>query len=301
MRRAGLTTIAIHADTISAARKQNSDLFQVVKRDVSMILMSPEQLRSKRFEKLMNSWGQSFRKDFQQIGWARARLGSRVPMAAVTATLQVGDPTERVCKFLGFESGRFHTIRRSNYRPDVQFIFRTMTRGLENANLSDLDWVVDNGARRRTFWNKLEGDPNRAKRLRLFNSVNHETYNDQTLKLWTSNDPTFDDVIVYGEPPDTDELLQDYGRLRYLKSVSPRAFLYMTKSAHTKAAQLLREVDDLPMLRHTRSTASDTDTLQLSMARLIMAPCKVAQLDELYGNTLNEPPCTVAVYPSQQR
>ena len=265
MRRAGLTTIAIHADTISATRKQNNDLFQVVKRNVSMILVSPEQLRSKGFEKLiqcsvfvdrlcmmavdeahlMNSWGQSFRKDFQQIGWARARLGSRVPMAAVTATLQVGDPTDRVCKFLGFESGHFHTIRRSNYQPDVQFIFRTMTRGLENANLSDLDWVVDNEARRRTlifirtisggfrvqayFWNKLEDDPNCAKHLHLFNSLNHKTYNDQTLKLWMSNDPaiqiiivtsilsvgidtpTFDDVIVYGEPLNTDELLQDYG------------------------------------------------------------------------------------------
>jgi len=271
MRCAGLTTIAIHADTISATRKQNNDLFQVVKRDISMILVSPEQLRSKGFEKLiqcsvfvdrlcmmavdeahlMNTWGQSFRKDFQQIGWARARLASRVPMAAVTATLQVGDPTEWVCKFLGFESGRFHTIRRSNYQPDIRLIFRTMTRGLENANLSDLDWVIDDPARRRTlifirtiaggfranayFWNKLAGDPNRAKRLRLFNSVNHKSYNDETLKLWSSNDPavqiiiatsilsvgidapTFDDVIVYGEPPDTDELLQDYGRLRYLK------------------------------------------------------------------------------------
>ena len=75
----------------------------------------------------------------------------------------------------------------------------------------------------------------------MFNSVNHKSYNDETLKLWSSNDPavqiiiatsilsvgidapTFDDVIVYGEPPDTDKLLQDYGRLRYLKSVSPRA------------------------------------------------------------------------------
>ena len=90
MQSAGLTTVAIHANTISAARKQNSDLFQVVKRDVSMILVSLEQLRSKGFEKLtqssvfvdrlwmmavdeahlMNTWGQSFRKDFQQNGWA---------------------------------------------------------------------------------------------------------------------------------------------------------------------------------------------------------------------------------------
>ena len=79
------------------------------------------------------------------------------------------------------------------------------------------------------FWNKLEDDPNCAKHLHLFNSLNHKTYNDQTLKLWMSNDPaiqiiivtsilsvgidtpTFDDVIVYGEPLNTDELLQDYG------------------------------------------------------------------------------------------
>ena len=90
MQCAGLTTIAIHTDTISAMWKQNNDLFQVMKRDISMILVSPEQLRSKGFEKLiqcsvfvdrlcmmavdeahlMNTWGQSFHKDFQQIGWA---------------------------------------------------------------------------------------------------------------------------------------------------------------------------------------------------------------------------------------
>jgi len=93
----------------------------------------------------------------------------------------------------------------------------------------------------------------------------------------------FDDVIVYGEPPNTDELLQDYGQLQYLKSVSPQAFLYITKVAHTKAAQLLGEVNKLPMLHNACSTA-DTDMLQLS--------CKVAQLDELYGNILNELPCS---------
>jgi len=65
----------------------------------------------------------------------------------------------------------------------------------------------------------------------LFISVHHKSYNNETLKLWLSHDPaiqiiiatsifsvgidapTFDDVIVYGEPPDTDKLLQDYGRL----------------------------------------------------------------------------------------
>ena len=293
MRGASLKAAIINADTVASAKQC---LFETVAHDhrVSMILLSPEQLESKNFEKklvnssyfserlcmmavdevhLLNTWGQSFRKAFQQIGWTRARFQNRIPTAAVTATLQVGTLTDRVKTFLGFEDDHCHVMRRSNYRPDIKLIFCTMKNGLESGNFSDLDWVVDNGERRRTliflrtvavgflaqayFWRKLADDPQRAKRVRMFNAVNHKAYNDETLTLWKANDPdtqiiiatsilsvgidapTFDDVIVYGQPSDTDEFIQDYGRLRWMKSISPRAYLYLTKSAHTVAKRVL--------------------------------------------------------------
>ena len=290
---------------------------------------------------LLNTWGQSFCKDFQQIGWVWARFQHCIPIAAVTATLQVGGPTDRVWKFLGFEDGHHHVIQRSNYCPDIKLIFRTMKNGLESGNFSDLDWIVDNSAgRRRTliflgtvaagfhaqiyFWKKLADDPHRAKRVCMFNAVNHKHYNDKTLTLWRKKDPdaqiiiatsilsvgidapTFDDVIIYGQPSDTDEFIQDYGRLRFMKSVSPRAFLYVTKNARTKAEQVLASKlpvgkEPLKQAHHTSRSPLELDSLQPSMAKLILSSCKVAQLDELYGNILDEPPCSCLTCQAQPR
>ena len=341
MRSAGLKAVAINADTVASAK---SCLFKTVAqdRDVSMVLLSPEQLQSKNYEKklvnsscfterlcmiavdeahLLNTWGESFRKAFQQIGWTRARFQKRVPTAAVTATLQVGTSTDRVRTFLGFEDPHCHVIRRSNYRPDIRLIVRTMKSGLENGDFS-------NRGRRRTliflktvaagflvqayFWRKLAGDSRRDNRVRMFNAVNHKAYNDETLALWKANHPdiqiivatsilsvgidapTFDDVIVYGQPPDTDEFIQDYGRLRWGKSISPCAYLYLTKSAHTMATRVLGTSVD-------KGRSSDRDTMQPSMASLILASCKVAALDKLYGNVLNEQPCSCLTCQAQPR
>ncbi|KAF9231106.1 P-loop containing nucleoside triphosphate hydrolase protein [Melanogaster broomeanus] len=354
MRRAKLTAIALNSDTVTAAQQSGRDLFKAVLRGVSMVLVSPEQLKSKGFERLLdekdptfstrvcmmavdeahllNTWGQGFRKDFLDIGRMRARFPGTVPIAAVTATLQTGTPTNRICTFLGFRPGCCQIIRRSNARPDIQLIFRTMKTGLGSMVFPDLDWVVNSAERRRTLifcrtvalgfrvkaylWNLLTNDPDRTKRLRLFNAVNDKSYNDETLALWQKPNPavqvivatsilsvgidapTFDDVIVFGEPPDVDEFVQDYGRLRFMKSVSPRAFLYVTKKAHTKAEKVVGNSKS-PETKNT--TTADLDAMQPSIAQLILAPCKVVQLDELYGNMLNEPPCGCLVCASQPR
>ncbi|KAL4079439.1 hypothetical protein J3A83DRAFT_1097972 [Scleroderma citrinum] len=79
---------------------------------------------------LLNTRGQNFRVDFQQIGWVCTRLEHRIPMIAVTTTLHVGGPTNRVRKLLEFKGGRHHVIRRSSYRPDIKLIFRATRSGL---------------------------------------------------------------------------------------------------------------------------------------------------------------------------
>ena len=112
MKKCGLESLAINSDTTTMAKQSKGlDLFQDARREVTMILLSPEQLKSKSCERLLNdkefgkrlcmvgvdeahlinSWGSNFRKDFRQIGWTRLRLLNRVPTLAVTATLQVGD------------------------------------------------------------------------------------------------------------------------------------------------------------------------------------------------------------------
>ncbi|KAH7887349.1 hypothetical protein F5I97DRAFT_1859693 [Phlebopus sp. FC_14] len=217
MGRADLSAVAINADTVQAMQKVGRNLFREVLCGVSILLVSPEQLKSKGFERLlnesafaervsmmavdethlMNTWGQGFRKDFNEIGAVRARFPKRIPIAAVTATLQTGGPTERVCKFLGFRHGRHHIIRRSNFRPDIKLVFRTMKSGTGSRCFLELDWVVQSPERRCTLifcrtiafgfrvlvylWGVLGDDITRAKRLRLFNANNDKSYNDETL------------------------------------------------------------------------------------------------------------------------
>ena len=83
----GLRAVAINANTISAARLQGEDLWTMVRKDVSMLCLLPEQLISKGFADLLKykpfwkrfctlgvdeihllyQWGMSFHLVFQQI------------------------------------------------------------------------------------------------------------------------------------------------------------------------------------------------------------------------------------------
>ena len=357
MRHANLSTVALNADTISAASKEWRDLFNSMRSGVSIVLVSPEQLTSKGFERLvddpdsvftcrvcllavneahlMNMWGQSFRQAFQEIGAMRARFPGRLPPTAVTATLQDGAPMQSVCSFLRLQPGHYHFIHRSNSRLDIRLIFRTMKSGLSSTTFPELHWVVKNKERRRilifactislgfcimvNFWSLLSNDPSRAKQIRLFNAVNDKSYNDQTLALWQSNDSdaqiiiatsilsvginasTFDDVIVYGEPPDSNEFVQDYGCLQFMKSISPRAFLYMTRTAHSKAQKVMGNSNMVTSKPVPSGQAASGDSMQPSMAKLIRALCKVTQLNELYGNPQDEPRCSCLVCADQPR
>ncbi|KAH7918113.1 P-loop containing nucleoside triphosphate hydrolase protein [Leucogyrophana mollusca] len=94
MRQAQLTTIAINADTVEAARKENRNLFREACVGITMILVSPEQLKLSSFASVLDDpkfsqkismmavdethllliWGKGFRKDFLQISFMHARL-----------------------------------------------------------------------------------------------------------------------------------------------------------------------------------------------------------------------------------
>ncbi|KIJ10722.1 hypothetical protein PAXINDRAFT_85604, partial [Paxillus involutus ATCC 200175] len=96
----------------------------------TMVLLSPEQLKSTRFSDdviqdkfnqrivlmavdeahLLNSWGKALRPAYMQIGYLRARLVMYPAVLATTATLEKGGPTTSVYETLGMEKGKFHFI-----------------------------------------------------------------------------------------------------------------------------------------------------------------------------------------------
>ena len=184
-----------------------------------VLLLSPEQLISKRLEKLVNdsgfrkrvcllavdeahlldTWGSSFRKAYLQIEFMRARFELSLVMIAMTATLLPGKQTERVSSFIGLRDG-YHMVQRSNHRPEIQLLFRILSHGIENWEFSDLRWVIDSMQQKKILifctsirdgfrvfsylWKQLDSPVDiRGEQLRTYNALNWPDYNTKTREL----------------------------------------------------------------------------------------------------------------------
>ena len=258
-----------------------------------MLLLSPEQLISKRLEWLVNnsvfrrrvcllavdevhlldSWGTSFRKSYQQIQYIRARFDSKLVEIAMTATLLPDDQTDRVCEFVGLRE--YHTVRRSNRRPEIQLLFRVLSHGIENREFSDLRWIIEEMQRKKIIifctsirdgyrifcylWRQLDSPFGvRAEQLRMYNALNWRDYNVRTRELMRKSDgcrvivatdilmvgidfPDIDDVIIIGHPPHPNDYLQKVGRAGRDHSLvpNPRGIMYITGYATNAASEQL--------------------------------------------------------------
>ncbi|KAH7920578.1 P-loop containing nucleoside triphosphate hydrolase protein, partial [Leucogyrophana mollusca] len=346
MRNAQLTALAINADSVEAARKEDRNLFREVRVGITMVLVSPEQLKSNGFASVLDDpvfsqrvammavdeahlllvWGKGFRKDFLQIGFMRSRLRKHIPLIAVTATLQAGKPTQEVCRFLGFKPGHYSEIRRSNMRHDIRIIFRTLQSGLGATKFPELDWIIEGGRKTLIFcrtiavgfrvdaylWTRLPDDSDRAKRIRMFNALNWKSYNDETLSLWRDNDPhsqiivatsifsvgidapSFDDVVIIGESEDVDQYWQMLGRIRPRQASNhPRGILYVTQGAIAAAKEVIEQGESAQVHKSGRRGGDNggRSAMDVPMAELVLAECKVKKLDELYDNPSDDSPC----------
>lgn len=227
MEKAGLKTIILNSDTIDEGRRTGRKLWEEARSHVTMILLSPELLASSDFSGLLDAkefwarifvmgvdeahllyfWGASFRVCFRQIGFMRARLPSqgqsRTPLIAVTATLRAGAPMRTICEFLGLHEGKYHFIRRSNARHDIQYLIRDMQSGMKSINFPELDWVLTDDEKTIIFcstiafgfriicylWRmaKHTGFANPEQRIRMYNSLNWPSFNTETLGFLNNN------------------------------------------------------------------------------------------------------------------
>ncbi|KAI0713538.1 P-loop containing nucleoside triphosphate hydrolase protein, partial [Earliella scabrosa] len=220
--RVGIKSLVINSDSVSRARKDGRDLWVVARKEITVILLSPEQLATPGFDSLLQqptfqsrlcaigidevhllySWGQSFRKAYRQIGHVRARLPMRTRLMGTTATLLAGHPEQTVFSFLGLRKGEFHFIRRSNLRRNVRTIFRIVTHGLGGWSFPDLKWVLAKGRKTvihcRTIvagfrlaiylLQHLPAGCDSTKRVRLYNALNWPSYNAETRRLMLEDD-----------------------------------------------------------------------------------------------------------------
>jgi hypothetical protein len=337
MEKFGLQGLVINSDTIREARKRGEDLWKTAETGPSLLFMAPEQLISKGFDDLakddgefaarlcaiavdeahlLNTWGRSWRKAFQQIGFVRARF-SRVVLIALTATMRAGQPTESVCESLGLHRGQFHFLRRSNARPDVQILFRTMMSGMGGKKFPELDWVLRGkrktlifcrtihlGYRIKKYLCKQSDNLDADKYIRLYNALNWPELNAETRKMMeedaycqiTIGTDTMsvgvdlscvEDVIVIGEPEDVDDLFQKFGRVGRNKELvtNARAILYLGQGAVESAHRIVEASAG-------NGTIKKTDTMDISVAKMVVASCKVDEQNHQYDNPVDETPCT---------
>ena len=184
-----------------------------------MLCLSPEQLVSTGFADLLQHksfwkrfcalgvdeiyllymWGLSFRLVFQQIEFIRSRCPPWIVTMGLSATVAKGRVMDHVCKFLGFRPGKFHVIRRSNARYDVQLIIRELENGLGGWKFPQLNWLFDEQQKSLIFcptialefrylWRvAFSRQLNPKKLIRMYNSLNWPSYNTETLDLMHNN------------------------------------------------------------------------------------------------------------------
>ncbi|KAI0737819.1 P-loop containing nucleoside triphosphate hydrolase protein [Daedaleopsis nitida] len=345
-----VSTVVINAGTLKKARESTPpvDLWTVARRNVAVILLSPEMLTSSRFDSLLEhpdfesrvcalaideihllySWGQNFRQSFRQLGLVRARFPMRTRLIGTTATLLAGHTQSTILSFLGLEKERFHFIRRSNIRHNVQTMFRTITHGLGGWDFPDLDWILRDGRRTvihcRTItlcfrvalylWHLCPPSNDRVKRIRLYNALNWPMYNAESRRLMKEDAaaqiivataafmvgidlPNIEDVVIVGNLVSADEHVQWEGRPGRNPSLvsHARCLTYVTK----RALVLARSLVDGKTEHGTEKTRGGKKKLgvhmEISMARLLLAPCVTAEQNILYANPPSDPLCLCTV------
>ncbi|EEB88760.1 hypothetical protein MPER_13231 [Moniliophthora perniciosa FA553] len=319
----GIPSLAINEDTLKAARRRGEDLWKTAAHsDLRCLLLSPEQLASKQFSALITdksegfffsrivnlgideihlilSWGSPhFRGAFLEVGNVLMRLPRGTTLIGLTATLAVGNDVERIMKVLGLQPGSFVFARRSNRRPELQFIFCIFGHGIQGWQFPDLKWIID-GSRKTIIYCRtisLAFRLNYNKKSRDMFVQNPETQiliTTDALKV--GNDfPNVEDAVSI-DPATPEDVLQ-YGGRAGRKGIQsdpgPRSISYFTKSTLDRAKSVLNGKNQDPETVW-ESVPEDLGTdgegkMTVGMARLLLAPCIMAEIDIQFGNPKNE-------------
>jgi len=157
---------------------------------------------------------------------------------------------------------------------------------------------------------------NLDKRIRLYNSLNWPSYNTETLGFLNNHEDASitvasdtlsvgwdsqwtEDAVILGEPDDVDEFVQKIGRIGRNRAagLKPRGILYHTRSALTTAQKVVDQppasfesTSQTPQ-SNTAKKKKDETTMDISMAHVLLSPCKPKNLDGQYENPSNDPIC----------
>lgn len=226
---------------------------------------------------LINEWGAGFRPQYKHIGtFFRGRLPSTASILALSATLQPGAPSESVCKSLGMSGNNFHVLRRSNERPNTQFIMQALDHGLGGTAFPSLLPFLNAGRKTvihcRTIadvfnvfvylWKCQAPGPERLRRVQMYHSLRSTEDNEAILQS-LEDDPECQiviatiafsnglnvkallDSISLGFPDTVDQLWQEKGRVGRNPDTNARGIVLYQPSVLAAAAKQLSRMSIL--------------------------------------------------------
>ncbi|KAJ3779798.1 P-loop containing nucleoside triphosphate hydrolase protein, partial [Lentinula aff. detonsa] len=334
----GIPSLAINEDTLRAGRNRGNDLWaQLALPHLRCLLLSPEQLSSKAFNTALSnrqiysriialnvdeihlilSWGApGFRLCFRDVGNVLMRLPRSATLTGVTATLPAGVETRQLTAILGLKPRSFVFTRRSNQRPELQLIFRTLRHGLQGWSFPDLEWILDHQRKTMIYCRTIS----LAFRLRfrLYCALFSHQYNSSSLDMFVNNTdcqilistdalkvgndfPNVDDVIILN-PESPEDVLQMGGRAGRKQPYSnpgPRAICYYTQSTMRRANAVLENGKDEQNSSDQNYSRHGKMTVQ--MAKLILTGCITAELDSQFGNPAEDSRCFCESFSTDMR
>jgi superfamily II DNA helicase RecQ len=216
---------------------------------------------------LVREWV-TFRRAYACIGQIlRGCLPPDVSVFGLSATLEPGNPTSEVCKFLGFHD--FKMFRYSNERSDIQFILEPLQHAITSRSYPQLLPYLN--ARRKVviyvpsmeistrlyiYLIRLDTTGRPGRRFRQYNVLCDPDFNSETLSLMES-DPQLqviiatvalangvhsskiDDSLSLGMPSTLSQMEQQAGRASRPPEATGRAVIFVQKSDVTKARKFI--------------------------------------------------------------
>ncbi|KAJ7480366.1 hypothetical protein B0H11DRAFT_2233495 [Mycena galericulata] len=190
---------------------------------------------------------------------------------------------------------------------------------IAGGSFPELDWILEENRSILIFPNTLTiassiyiylsskcAPGERTTRVRMYNSMNFDSHNEDTRELMTKTDidegcqivigtdtlsvgidpAARQDAIIIEKAEDLDEFVQKMGRVgRNRKLVKDaRVIVYISQSVRTDAEKALKQRDD-------PAAAKLHPPPDLSWAEMVVANCKDAALDRLYKNPRVDPIC----------
>lgn len=292
--RLNISAFAYCRESLADARRQGINLADEIKTCTKwqVICVDPEHLKTKEWREisefpafranilsvttdevhLINEWGAAFRIDFTTIGlFVRGRLPVTTSIVGLSATLAPGSDTTAICQSLGLFHGRFHLIRRTNERPNIQFILQTLSHGLAGYEFPDLLPFLQSGRKLVVHFHSLDmlfrcyvyiwrlqsTNADKMRRTRMYHSLCSSEYNEETIRR-IDEDPECQivlatiafsnginaksilDSISLGFSSTLDIVWQEKGRAGRQSGTQARGIVLVQQSTVTAATKLIK-------------------------------------------------------------